>query len=197
MKNELAKDPLQLFEFDPVVPIASASIGQVYKARLKSSNALVAIKVQRPNALSSAAIDMFILRKLAAVVKKWKKLRSDLVGVVDQFGNQLFSELNYVSEARNCMKFRELYGNIKDIYVPYAFTNMTTPRVLVMEFVEGVKGPWKVGGQKMLTVGLQCSVMQVLGTGYFHSDPHRGNLLQTPDGKLAYLDFGKFIYVYN
>ena len=59
-----------------------------------------------------------------------------------------------------------------------------------MEFVEGTKGPWPTGGEKMLTVGLQCSVLQLLGTGYFHSDPHRGNLLQTPDGKLAYLDFG-------
>eukprot|EP00600_Ochromonadales_sp_CCMP1393_P014949 CAMPEP_0175017884 /NCGR_PEP_ID=MMETSP0005-20121125/12664_1 /TAXON_ID=420556 /ORGANISM="Ochromonas sp., Strain CCMP1393" /LENGTH=466 /DNA_ID=CAMNT_0016275385 /DNA_START=334 /DNA_END=1734 /DNA_ORIENTATION=+ len=59
-----------------------------------------------------------------------------------------------------------------------------------MEFVEGVKGPWEEGGERMLTVGLQCSVLQLLGTGFFHSDPHRGNLLRTPDNKLAYLDFG-------
>lgn len=60
-----------------------------------------------------------------------------------------------------------------------------------MEFVDGVKGPWNaVEGERMLTIGLQCSVLQLLGTGYFHSDPHRGNLLMTPDKNLAYLDFG-------
>eukprot|EP01041_Mallomonas_annulata_P015006 gene15006-31850_t len=59
-----------------------------------------------------------------------------------------------------------------------------------MEWVDGVKGPWAKGGERMLTIGLQCSVLQLLDTGFFHADPHRGNLLQTPDGKLAYLDFG-------
>ena len=78
--------------------------------------------------------------------------------------------------------------------VPAVYVDYTSRRVLTMEFIEGTKGPWDEGGERMLTVGLQCSVLQLLGAGYFHSDPHRGNLLQTRDGKLGYLDFG---YVYS
>ena len=190
IREELGQEPTDVYTFDPILPIASASIGQVYRATLKATQQTVAVKVQRPDAIENAALDMFILRKGAAFLKKRFKLRSDLVGIVDVFGSQLFKELDYVQEARNCLKFREMYGTIPNIYVPDAYLNLTTTRVLTMEFVEGVKGPWAGGGERMLTLGLQCSVLQLLGTGYFHSDPHRGNLLQSPSGDLVYLDFG-------
>lgn len=190
IKQELGVDPHEVFEFNPKLPIASASIGQVYRARLKATNATVAVKVQRPDAIENVGIDMFILRNIAAFIKKQKKLRSNLVGIVDEFGITLCQELNYVREGDNCIKFRSLYGQIPDIYVPFIYSDLTSRRILTMEFVDGIKGPWKNNGERMLTVGLQCSVLQLLGTGFFHSDPHRGNLLQTTDGKLAYLDFG-------
>jgi predicted unusual protein kinase regulating ubiquinone biosynthesis (AarF/ABC1/UbiB family) len=190
IKEELGRDANELFEFDPVLPIASASIGQVYRARLRSNNMTVAVKVQRPDARQYAAIDMFILRKIARSLRRIFKLRTDLVGIIDVFGSQLFQEMNYVQEAKNCLRFKDLYGHIPGIYVPFSYLNMTTHRVLVMEFVDGVKGPWTSGSERMLTLGLQCSVLQLLGTGYFHSDPHRGNLLQSPKGELVYLDFG-------
>ena len=190
IREELNQEPSEVYDFDPILPIASASIGQVYKAKLRSSGQTVAVKVQRPDAIEYAALDMFILRKGAALLKKRFKLRSNLVGIVDVFGSQLFKELDYEQEARNCLRFKEMYGTIPNIYVPDAYLNLTTTRVLTMEFVEGVKGPWAVGGERMLTLGLQCSVFQLLGTGYFHSDPHRGNLLQSPTGDLVYLDFG-------
>mmetsp|Transcript_11005 Transcript_11005/g.18461 ORF Transcript_11005/g.18461 Transcript_11005/m.18461 type:complete len:797 (-) Transcript_11005:203-2593(-) len=190
IRTELGSPAQELFHFDPPVPIASASIGQVYRATLRSTNTSVAVKVQRPDAIEKVGIDMFILRRIAAFIKKRRKLNTNLVGVVDEFGNQLFQELNYVQEGQNCVRFKELYGQIPDIYVPGVYFEHTSRRVLTMEFVEGVKGPWEEGGERMLTVGLQCSVLQLLGTGFFHSDPHRGNLLRTPDNKLAYLDFG-------
>ncbi|CAN0550860.1 unnamed protein product, partial [Ectocarpus sp. 12 AP-2014] len=74
--------------------------------------------------------------------------------------------------------------------VPDVDLSLTTRRVLVQEWVEGEKGPWIEDGEKLLTIGLQCSVLQVLDSGFFHADPHRGNLLRTPEGNLAYLDFG-------
>lgn len=193
ISEELGRPADEIYEFDPPYPIASASIGQVYRARLKDphlNNTLVAVKVQRPEALETVGVDMYILRKIAGYIVKKRKLRSDLVGVADEFGSQLYDELNYRKEASNCLKFKQYYGSIPRIYVPDVYFNYTGQRVLTMEFVEGVKGPWKENGETMLTVGLQCSVLQLLGTGFFHSDPHRGNLLQTPDGKLAYLDFG-------
>lgn len=190
ISDELGTSASNIYEFDPILPIASASIGQVYKARLLCNNATVAVKVQRPDAIDLAPLDMYILRKIAAFVKKNKKLRSDLVGIADEFGIQLYNELNYVQEASNCQKFKDYYGDIPLIKVPSVYFNFTSRRVLTMEFIEGKKGPWEVNGERMLTVGLQCSVLQLLGAGYFHSDPHRGNLLQTKDGQLAYLDFG-------
>ena len=177
IREELGRDAHEIFEFNPPVPIASASIGQVYRARLRSTNQTVAVKVQRPDALETIGVDMFILRRLAAFIKWRKKLRSDMVGIADEFGAQLYEELNYVQEAHNCQRFKELYGNIPGIYVPSPDFEHTTRRVLTMEFVEGTKGPWETGGERMLTVGLQCSVLQLLGTGFFHSDPHRGNLV--------------------
>lgn len=190
IEQELGVDPHEVFEFNPKLPIASASIGQVYRARLKATNATVAVKVQRPDAIENVGIDMYILRNIAAFIKKQKRLRSNLIGIVDEFGITLCQELNYVREGENCMKFRSLYGQIPDIYVPFIYSDLTSRRILTMEFVDGIKGPWEKNGERMLTVGLQCSVLQLLGTGFFHSDPHRGNLLQTTDGKLAYLDFG-------
>ena len=195
IREELGRDPNDIYEFDPPVPIASASIGQVYRATLKATGQRVAVKVQRPDALNTAPLDMYLLRQLARFVRERKKLRSNLVGIVDVFGSQLFKELDYVQEAENCLKFRELYGGIPNIYVPFAYTNLTRTRVLTMEFVDGVKGPWTEGGERMLTIGLQCSVLQLLGTGFFHSDPHRGNLLKSPTGSLVYLDFGMMAQV--
>eukprot|EP00752_Nemacystus_decipiens_P012504 g11075.t1 len=190
MEEDLGVPPQEVFEFIYPDPIASASIGQVYKARVRRTGALVALKVQRPDAFRSAAVDMYLLRQGARWFKKAKKLRSDMVGVADEFGRQLFNELDYVQEAYNCIRFKELYGNIPGIFVPNVDLTLTTRRVLVQEWVEGEKGPWMEDGEKLLTIGLQCSVLQVLDSGFFHADPHRGNLLRTPEGNLAYLDFG-------
>jgi len=190
ISEELGRDAHEIFEFDPPLPIASASIGQVYRAKLRATNATVAVKVQRPDAIDMVSLDMYILRGIAALIKKRRKLNTNLVGVVDEFGKQLYQELNYVQEGQNGKRFKELYGMIPDIYVPGVYFSLTSRRILTMEFVEGTKGPWTEGGEKMLTVGIQCSVLQLLGVGFFHSDPHRGNLLRTPEGKLAYLDFG-------
>lgn len=77
----------------------------------------------------------------------------------------MFNELNYIQEANNCIRFKQLYGNISGIYVPDVYLAYTSRRVLTMEFVEGVKGPWASGGERMLTLGLQCSVLQLLDTG--------------------------------
>ena len=191
INNELKiRDANEIYEFDSPDPIASASIGQVFKATVRETGQKVAVKVQRPDAMENTPLDMFILRNVAKFLKKRYKTRSNLVAIADEFGTQIYGELNYEQEARNCMKFKRLYGHIPGIFVPDVDLNLTRKRILTQEWVEGVKGPWEEGGQEMLTVGLQCSVLQLLGTGYFHSDPHRGNLLRTPNGDLAYIDFG-------
>lgn len=201
-----ADDVLNLFEFyNENLAVASASIGQVYKARIRSGPQLeaaigpeqaakwggkvVAIKVQRPDVEASASLDMYLLRRTAMWLSKIRG--GDLPKVADCFGMQLFGELDYVREANNCDRFRELYEGWSDIKVPAACSAFTRRRVLVMEWIDGVKGPWD--GQRgidMVRIGLRCSVDQLMTTGLFHADPHRGNMLSTPDGRLALIDFG-------
>jgi len=103
----------------------------------------------------------------------------------------LFGELDYVREADNCERFRGFYGGWEDVSVPKACLALTRKKVLVMEWVDGEKGPWdEKDGIDMVSMGLKCSVDQLLSTGLFHADPHRGNLLRSPTGELSFIDFG-------
>ena len=133
-----------------------------------------ALQVQRPDARRSAALDMFVLRELARLVRRMKGLRSDLVAIADEFGAQLFEELDYETEAANCRRFGQLYGGVPGILVPSVDERLTTPRVLVQEWVDGEKGPWAEGGDAMLAIGLQCSVLQVLSTRASRAPTLRG-----------------------
>jgi predicted unusual protein kinase regulating ubiquinone biosynthesis (AarF/ABC1/UbiB family) len=147
------------------------------------------IKVQRPDVEASASLDMYLIRRTATWLSKMRG--GGLTDIADQFGMQLFGELDYVREANNCERFRELYGNWQNIMVPDVCTPLTRTKVIVMEWVEGEKGPWPgKDGLRMVRTGLKCSVDQLMTTGLFHADPHRGNLLKTQDGRLAFIDFG-------
>ncbi|KAM3361306.1 putative aarF domain-containing protein kinase, chloroplastic [Capsicum galapagoense] len=170
-------------------PVAAASLGQVYQARLRSTGEVVAVKVQRPGVQSAISLDILILRYLAGLIKKAGKLNTDVQAVVDEWASSLFREMDYKREARNGIKFRQLYGAIQDVVVPEMHLERTTRKVLTMQWLEGQK----LAGVKdlyLVEVGVYCSFNQLLEYGFYHADPHPGNLLRTYDGKLAYLDFG-------
>lgn len=118
-------------------PLAAASLGQVYKATLRSDGTPVAIKVQRPGVAASIALDVFILRKIAIVVRQWRKLNTDLPALLDGWATSLFTELDYKHEAANGKRFKELYGELEGVFVPEMRLDLTTRKVLVMEWVEG------------------------------------------------------------
>ncbi|XP_019710588.2 uncharacterized aarF domain-containing protein kinase At1g71810, chloroplastic isoform X1 [Elaeis guineensis] len=170
-------------------PVAAASLGQVYQARLRSSGKVVAVKVQRPGVRAAISLDIFILRYIAGLVRRAAKLNTDLQAVIDEWASSLFREMDYRAEARNGLKFRKLYGRLRDVFVPEMFMEQTSRRVLVMEWVEGQKLT-EVKDLYLVEVGVYCSLSQLLEHGFYHADPHPGNLLRTSDGKLAYLDFG-------
>ncbi|XP_075088911.1 putative aarF domain-containing protein kinase At1g71810, chloroplastic isoform X4 [Nicotiana tabacum] len=170
-------------------PVAAASLGQVYQARLRSSGQVVAVKVQRPGVRSSISLDILILRYLAGLIRRAGKLNTDLQAVIDEWASSLFREMDYKQEARNGVKFRQLYGVIQDVVVPEMYLAQTTRKVLTMQWIEGQK----LAGVKdlyLVEVGVYCSFNQLLEYGFYHADPHPGNLFRTYDGKLAYLDFG-------
>ncbi len=197
IEEELGDIPENIYAELSPQPIAAASLGQVYKAKLKTGEE-VAVKVQRPDLRERITIDLYILRKLAAwAQKKVKRVRSDLVGILDELGERIFEEMDYIHEGENAERFYNLYGHIKDIYVPRIYWEYTNRRVLTMEWINGTKltQPKEIAAQGidaryLIEVGVQCSLRQLLEHGFFHADPHPGNLLATPEGKLAYLDFG-------
>lgn len=179
-------------------PIAAASLGQVYKARLRYSNQLVAVKVQRPGIEEAIGVDFYLIRGLGILINKYVDIiTSDVVALIDEFARRVFQELNYVQEGQNARRFKKLYADKADVLVPDIFWDYTSGKVLTMDWVDGVKLNEQEAierqGLKVLDLvnaGIQCSLRQLLEYGYFHADPHPGNLLATPDGKLAFLDFG-------
>ena len=113
---------------------------------------------------ASAALDMYLIRRTAMWLNKFRG--GDIVAIADTFGMQLFGELDYVREAKNCERFRGLYGQWDDVVVPSACTQLTRKKVLVMEWAEGTKGPWMgPDGIDMVRIGLRCSTDQLLRSG--------------------------------
>jgi predicted unusual protein kinase regulating ubiquinone biosynthesis (AarF/ABC1/UbiB family) len=198
IQEELGALPEEIYSELSPQPIAAASLGQVYKGKLKSTGEEVAVKVQRPDLREGITIDLYILRRLAGWAQRtFKRVRSDLVGILDELGDRIFEEMDYIHEGQNAERFFQLYGHMKDVYVPNIYWEYTNRRVLTMEWINGTKltntaeiRAQGIDARYLIEVGVQCSLRQLLEHGFFHADPHPGNLLATPDGKLAYLDFG-------
>ncbi|KAI5641855.1 hypothetical protein M9H77_00079 [Catharanthus roseus] len=198
IEKELGRPLDSIFSLISSSPIAAASLGQVYKAELKYSGQVVAVKVQRPAIEEAIGLDFYLIRGLGFLVNKYVDvITSDVVALIDEFARRVFQELNYVQEGQNARRFRKLYADKEDVLVPDIFWDYTSGKVLTMEWVEGVKlneqDAIERQGLKVLDLvntGIQCSLRQLLEYGYFHADPHPGNLLATPEGKLAFLDFG-------
>ncbi|WP_413389453.1 ABC1 kinase family protein [Prochlorococcus marinus] len=184
------------FEIDKE-PISAASLGQVHKATLKSGEK-VAVKIQRPGLREQITLDLYIVRNIAI----WFKnnigiIRSDLVALIDELGKRIFEEMDYINEANNAEKFKELHSNNKKIAVPKIYRKVTSRRVLTMEWIDGTKltnidavKNLGIDPNEMVEIGVSCSLQQLIEHGFFHADPHPGNILAMEDGRLCYLDFG-------
>lgn len=198
IEKELELPLESIFSATSASPIAAASLGQVYKARLRYSGQMVAVKVQRPEIEEAIGLDFYLVRGLGKLINEYVDVvTSDVVALVDEFARRVYQELNYVQEAKNAIKFKKLYGDRPDVLVPEIFWDYTSVKVLTMDWIDGVKlnEQEMIKGQgleliELVNIGIQCSLRQLLEHGYFHADPHPGNLLATADGKLAFLDFG-------
>lgn len=178
-------------------PISAASLGQVHKGVLKGGQK-VAVKVQRPGLREQITLDLYIVRNIAGWLKSNVRLiRSDLVALIDELGRRVFEEMDYLNEASNAEQFGILHTHNKRIAVPQIYREATSRRVLTMEWFDGVKltnldsvKRLGIDPNEMVEIGVNCSLQQLLEHGFFHADPHPGNLLALPDGRLCYLDFG-------
>jgi predicted unusual protein kinase regulating ubiquinone biosynthesis (AarF/ABC1/UbiB family) len=197
IEEELGARPEEIYADMSPEPIAAASLGQVYKARLQTGEE-VAVKVQRPGLNRRISLDIYIMRLLVGFVQdNVKQVRSNLRAIIDELAERIFEETNYNQEGRNADKFRDFYGYMEEIYVPKIYWEYTGNRVLTMEWIDGTKltdieavQAKGIDATHIIEIGVECSLRQLLEHGFFHADPHPGNLLAMDNGKLAYLDFG-------
>jgi predicted unusual protein kinase regulating ubiquinone biosynthesis (AarF/ABC1/UbiB family) len=198
IEADLGKPIDKLFRhFDPV-PIAAASLGQVHKAQLHSGEEVV-VKVQRPGLKKLFTIDLAILKKIAYYFQnhpKWGKGR-DWLGIYDECCRILWLETDYLNEGRNADIFRRNFRGHNWVKVPRVYWRYTSPRVLTLEYVPGIKishyEALEAAGldRKLLAkLGAKAYLQQLLNDGFFHADPHPGNLAVSPDGSLIFYDFG-------
>ena len=197
IEDDLGAQVLEIYEQLDAEPISAASLGQVHKGVLKGGQ-VVAVKVQRPGLREQITLDLYIVRNIAAWLNQNVGLiRSDLVALIDELGKRVFEEMDYCNEAANAERFAALHAHNPRIAVPRIYHQATSRRVLTMEWIEGVKltnleavRGIGVDPDEMVNIGVNCSLQQLLEHGFFHADPHPGNLLALSDGRLAYLDFG-------
>jgi len=179
-------------------PVAAASLGQVYRAFLHTGEE-VAVKVQRPNLLPVITLDLYLMRWAAGWLSPWLPLNlgHDLSLIVDEFGIKLFEEIDYINEGHNAEKFANNFCNDPTVKVPSIYWRYSSVRVLTLEWINGfklndTKSIREAGLEidKIIETGVTAGLRQLLEHGFFHADPHPGNLFALADGRMAYIDFG-------
>ena len=174
-------------------PVAAASLGQVYKGKLRSTGETVAVKVQRPAVLETVSIDLYIIRRLGLALRNVPQVNTDVVALLDEWAERFFEELDYVKEGENATQFAaSIKDDLPQVVVPRTYAEYTRRKVITSEWLEGEKLSQSTADDvgDLVNIGVICYLKQLLDTGFFHADPHPGNLIRTPDGRLAILDFG-------
>jgi predicted unusual protein kinase regulating ubiquinone biosynthesis (AarF/ABC1/UbiB family) len=198
IETELERSIDEIFSELSPSPVAAASLGQVYRGRLISGEE-VAVKVQRPNLRPALTLDLYLLRWAAGWLGPWLPLNlgHDLTMIVDEFGTKLFEEIDYINEARNAEKFANDFRDDLQVKVPGIYWRYTNTHVLTLEWINGFKltqtNTIREAGldpERIIQIGVTAGLQQLLEHGFFHADPHPGNLFAMPDGRMAYIDFG-------
>ncbi|ONM53376.1 Ubiquinone biosynthesis protein ubiB [Zea mays] len=220
IESQLGSRISDLFADISPEPIAAASLGQVYKvlqvemhsfdtssnaAHLRSGE-LVAVKVQRPGMAPLLTLDALLFHMIGGQMKRFAKARKDLLVAVNEIVRHMFDEIDYILEGKNAERFATLYSHgssgvnseaSTSIKVPKVYWNYTCKTILTLEWIDGIKltdaeriSKANLNRKRMIDEGLYCSLRQLLEEGFFHADPHPGNLVATEGGSLAYFDFG-------
>lgn len=198
IERELDRPLETMFSKISPEPVAAASLGQVYQALLHSGEE-VAVKVQRPNLLPVLTLDLYLIRWATGWLTPWLPLNlgHDLTLIVDEFGTKLFEEIDYLNEGRNAEKFAFNFRNDPTIKVPAIYWRYTNTHVLTLEWINGFKltdtrriQEAGLDTDSLIKTGVTAGLRQLLEYGFFHADPHPGNLFAMTDGRMAYIDFG-------
>lgn len=198
IEDELGAQIKDVFEeFNPHC-IASASIGQVYTGRLKGGREVV-VKIRRPNIDQKIQLDLYLMRYVAKrLAREYPEMAAiNITGVVDEFGESIYRELNYYNEATNILRFREIFKDNERIYIPHVDMKRSTHRMIIMERIFGMPpdDPQQLRAAGLDPVqialnGAEALLIMVFKEGFFHADPHAGNMFILPDNRIAFIDFG-------
>ncbi|MBD2296879.1 AarF/ABC1/UbiB kinase family protein [Anabaena sphaerica FACHB-251] len=198
IETELKLSIDEIFSEISPKPVAAASLGQVYRGRLVSGEE-VAVKVQRPHLRPVITRDLYLMRWAASWLSPWLPLNlgHDLTLIVDEFGTKLFEEIDYINEGHNAEKFASNFRHDPQVKVPSIYWRYTSRRVLTLEWINGFKltdtqsiRQAGLDPEAMIQIGVTSGLQQLLEHGFFHADPHPGNLFAVADGRMAYIDFG-------
>ena len=200
VEAELGRPLDEVFAEFSEEPVAAASLSQVYRARLRGSGEEVAVKVQRPRILETVSKDLYVLRRASEVYQGLMdrflpQQQTDYRALLNEWAVGFYTELDFLNEAKNQATMKDQLRGLEGIYVPEVFFDYTTRRVLVTEWIDGVKlskcEPEEI--KELVKLGQECFLEQLLTHGFFHADPHPGNLMRLDDeskGRLALIDFG-------
>ena len=194
--SELQGSIEQHFESFEPEPTASGSIGQVYAAKLRNTREAVAVKIQRPHLKRSITADLEIIGWLARQVdQKFKDLQAyDIPAIVDEAGRGIMQELDFGIEARNATLFNTINPDPDKVFAPKVYDAFTTERLTVSEWIEGTPpDPNRIGAETAKTLAItggNSVFHQIVMAGFFHADPHSGNILVTADQRLCFVDWG-------
>ena len=198
LKTDLGIDPEEFFTHIAEEPFASASISQVYKAELKNGQPVI-LKIKRPGIREVVASDMLIMKDIAGFLVSYSEVfrKINLVEVLEAFEKSIFQELSFLNELANIERFSRNFKGNEAIYLAGAYPELSNDNILCMEFIAGVKITDKeaimsmgLSPEKITHSGLDLYLTQVLEHGFFHADPHPGNLLVLQSGQIAFIDFG-------
>ncbi len=204
IEEELGKPIDELFSYVETKATAAASLGQVHKAVLASTGEKVAVKIQRPHIDQLVRMDLNSLKFVIRVITRFVDTSNfiDLMGVYREFERTVYEEIDFVTEATNCKRFKEMFKDDPTIYIPEVYEDYTTRRILVLEWIEGIKindyAELEAAGINRLEVAnrtVQAYFHQFFDEGFFHADPHPGNIFVKPGSPgngpiIEFVDFG-------
>lgn len=198
LANELGIEPNDYFEWIEDKPLASASIAQVFKAMLKNKN-LVVLKIKRENIREIIECDLMILKDLVKALESYNEnyKNINLPHILKIFDESIHKELSLTNELNNIERFKLNFKDKTYVHVPKVYKKLSNDNVLCMEFISGIKVTDKdkieeafLDVKQIAVEGFFLYVQQVLEYGFFHADPHPGNIFVTFNGKIAFIDFG-------
>lgn len=199
LREELGRYPEEIFLYFDIEPLAAASIGQVHRAVLESG-AEVVVKVQRPGIENVIAVDLEILAHIAELMEKHLEEAQghQPMAIVHEFARSLSREIDFSIELANIQRFTRQFEDNPTIHVPFVYPELSTDRVLVMEYILGIKSSrieiLREQGYDLALIaerGANLMMEQIFVHGFFHADPHPGNVFVLPDNVVCFIDFGQ------